>query len=87
MAFVTTISSRGLEFPQFSVFDGTFPKCGRNAEIRARHEKGESMATLAEVSGIRDALTFSPFRTSQINGLETQYRIVLFPIRMIWKTH
>ena len=52
MAFAMAISYRGLELPRFPVSDGTSPKCARNAEIRARHEKGESIATLAEVFGI-----------------------------------
>ena len=46
------ISYRGLELPQFPVSDGTSPKCKRNAEIRARYQQGESIATLAEVLGI-----------------------------------
>ncbi len=45
---------RGLAFPQFPVSDGTPPKGVRNAEIRARHETGESIATLAEVVGITE---------------------------------
>jgi hypothetical protein len=34
------------------VSDGPFCKRARNAEVRARHKKGESIATLAEVFGI-----------------------------------
>jgi Mor family transcriptional regulator len=48
------ISYRGLILPQHPVSDGPFRKCARNAEIRARHEKGESIATLAEVFGITE---------------------------------
>jgi hypothetical protein len=43
---------RGLILPQSPVSDGTSPKCACNAQIRARHEKGESIATQAEVFGI-----------------------------------
>jgi Mor family transcriptional regulator len=48
------ISYRGINLPRSPVSDGTTPKCARNAEIRARHEKGESIATLAEVFGITE---------------------------------
>ena len=48
------ISYRGLELPQYPVSDDNSPKCARNAEIRARHKRGESMATLAEVFGITE---------------------------------
>jgi Mor family transcriptional regulator len=48
------ISHRRLELPQFPVSDGTSLKWARNAEIRARHEKGEIIATLAEVFGITE---------------------------------
>jgi len=51
MAFAISLSYRGLSLPPSPV-SGTSPKCARNAEIRARHEKGESIATLAEVFGI-----------------------------------
>jgi Mor family transcriptional regulator len=54
VAFAISISYRGLGFPQSPVSDGTSPKCARNAEIRARHQKGESIATLAEVFGITE---------------------------------
>ena len=54
MAFATAISYRGLILPQSPVSDGTSPKCTRNAEIRARHEKGESIVTLAEAFGITE---------------------------------
>jgi Mor family transcriptional regulator len=54
MSFAMAISYRGLELPQFPVSDGTSPKCKRNAEIRARHEKGESIMTLSEVFGITE---------------------------------
>jgi Mor family transcriptional regulator len=46
------ISYRGIYLPQSPVSDGAFRKCARNIEIRARHKKGESIATLAEVFGI-----------------------------------
>jgi Mor family transcriptional regulator len=48
------ISYRGLELPQSPISDGTSTKCKRNAEIRARHKNGESIATLAEVFGISE---------------------------------
>jgi len=48
------ISYRGLILPQSPVSNGTLPKCVRNAEIRARHEKGESIATLAAIFGITE---------------------------------
>ena len=54
MAFAISISYRGLELPQSPVSDGTLPKCKRNAEIRARHKNGESLATLAEIFGISE---------------------------------
>jgi Mor family transcriptional regulator len=54
VAFAMAISYRGLELPRFPVSDATSPKCKRNAEIRARHQKGESIATLAEVFGISE---------------------------------
>jgi Mor family transcriptional regulator len=54
VAFAMALSYRGLELPQFPVSDGTPPKGKRNVEIRARHQKGESMATLAEVFGITE---------------------------------
>ena len=54
VAFAMAISYRGLELPQSPVSDGTLPKCKRNAEIRARHQQGESIATLAEVFGITE---------------------------------
>jgi Mor family transcriptional regulator len=52
MVFAISISYRGLIFPRSPVSDGTLPKCARNAEIRARHQNGESIATLAEVFGV-----------------------------------
>ena len=54
VAFAMAISYRGLELPRSPVSNGTVPKCVRNAEIRARHQKGESIATLAEVFGITE---------------------------------
>ena len=54
MSFAMAISYRGMILPQSPVSDGPSPKCARNAEIRARHQKGESIATLAEVFGITE---------------------------------
>jgi hypothetical protein len=54
VAFATAISYRGRILPQFPVSDGPFRKCARNAEIRARHQKGESITTLAMVFGITE---------------------------------
>ena len=54
VAFAMAISYRGLILSQSPVSDGTVPKCARNAEIRARHRKGESIRTLAEVFGISE---------------------------------
>jgi Mor family transcriptional regulator len=54
VSFAMAISYRGLILPQSPVSNGTLPKCARNAEIRARHEKGESISTLAEAFGITE---------------------------------
>jgi Mor family transcriptional regulator len=54
VAFAMVIPYRGLELPQFPVYDSTSPKCKHNAEIRARHQKGESIATLAEGFGVTE---------------------------------
>lgn len=54
VSFAMAISYRGLIFPRSPVSDGTLPKCKRNAEIRERHQKGESIATLAAVFGITE---------------------------------
>jgi hypothetical protein len=54
VSFAMAISYRGLELPRSPVSNGTIPKCVRNAEIRARHQKGESIATLAEFFGITE---------------------------------
>jgi Mor family transcriptional regulator len=54
VAFAMAISYRGQSLPQSPISGSTSPKCARNAEIRARHEKGESIATLAEVFGITE---------------------------------
>ena len=54
MSFAMAISYRGMILPQSPVSDGPSPKCARNAEIRARHQQGESIATLAEVFGITE---------------------------------
>jgi Mor family transcriptional regulator len=54
MVFAISISYRGLTLPQSPVSNGTSPKCARNAEIRARHQRGETIATLAEVFGITE---------------------------------
>ena len=48
------ISYRGMSLPQSPVSNGTSPKSARNAGIRARHQQGESIATLAEVFGITE---------------------------------
>jgi Mor family transcriptional regulator len=52
VAFAMAISYHDRLLPQSPVSDGPFRKGGRNAEIRARHKKGESIATLAKVFGI-----------------------------------
>jgi hypothetical protein len=52
VSFAMAIAYRGLILPQSPASNGPSPKCARNAEIRARHLKGESIATLAEVFGI-----------------------------------
>jgi Mor family transcriptional regulator len=54
VAFAMAISYRGMILPQSPVSNGPSPKCKRNAEIRARHQNGESIATLAEVFGISE---------------------------------
>jgi hypothetical protein len=54
MAFAISISYCGLSFPQSPISDGTSPKRARNAEIRARRQKGETIAALAEVFGITE---------------------------------
>jgi Mor family transcriptional regulator len=54
MSFAMAISYRGLQLPRSPVSDGTSPKCARNAEIRARHKEGESIATLAKAFGITE---------------------------------
>jgi len=54
VSFAMAISYRGLILPRSPVSDGPTPKCARNAEIRARHKKGESIATLAEAFGITE---------------------------------
>jgi hypothetical protein len=48
------VADTGLILPQSPVSDGTSPKCARNAEFRDRHQKGESISTLAEVFGITE---------------------------------
>jgi hypothetical protein len=54
VAFAMAISYHDRLLPQSPVSDGPVRKSARNAEIRARHKKGESMATLAEVFGITE---------------------------------
>jgi hypothetical protein len=54
MAFAVSIAYYGRFLPTAPVSDGTPKKCGRNAEIRARHQQGESVATLADVFGISE---------------------------------
>ena len=53
MAFAISISYRGLILPQLPI-SGASAKYVRNAEIRARHEKGELIATLSELFGITE---------------------------------
>ena len=52
VAFATAISHRGLHRAQMAISDGFSLKCAHNAELRARRQKSESIATLAEVFGI-----------------------------------
>ena len=52
MVFATAISYYGQVLPQTPISNSTPAKCARNAKIRARHKRGESGATLAEVFGI-----------------------------------
>jgi Mor family transcriptional regulator len=54
MAFAVSIAYYGRFLPTSPVSDGTPKKCDRNAEIRARHQQGESVATLAGVFGISE---------------------------------
>ena len=53
MAFAISIAYRGQSLPPSPV-SGTSPKCARNAEIRAHHKKGESIATLSQAFGITE---------------------------------
>jgi Mor family transcriptional regulator len=50
--FAMTISYHDRLLPQYPVADGPVRKRARHAEIRARHQKGESIVTLAEVFSI-----------------------------------
>ena len=54
MAFAISIVYYGRLLPTSPVSDGTPKKRARNAEIRARHQQGESTATLADVFGISE---------------------------------
>jgi Mor family transcriptional regulator len=54
MAFAVSIAYYGRVLPTVPVSDGTPRKCDRNADIRARHQQGESVATLADVFGISE---------------------------------
>jgi len=52
--FVTAIAYQGRILPSHPVTDGTTAKHMRNEEIRHRHRRGESLASLAEVFGISE---------------------------------
>ena len=54
MVFATAISYYGQILPQTPVSNSTPAKCARNAEIRARHQQGETAATLSELFGISE---------------------------------
>jgi hypothetical protein len=54
MVFAVSIAYYGRFLPSSPVSDGTPKKCDHNAEIRERHQQGESVATLAEVFGISE---------------------------------
>jgi Mor family transcriptional regulator len=54
MAFAISIAYYGRFLPTSPVSNGTPKKCDRNADIRARHQQGETVATLAEVFGISE---------------------------------
>jgi hypothetical protein len=54
VAFAISISYRDQHLPQSPVSSGPSPKRARNAEIRVRRQKGESIATLAEGFGITE---------------------------------
>jgi Mor family transcriptional regulator len=54
MAFAISIAYYGRFLPTSPVSDGTRKKGERNAEIRTRHQQGESVATLADVFGISE---------------------------------
>jgi DNA invertase Pin-like site-specific DNA recombinase len=69
MAFAISIAYYGRLLPTSPVSDGTPKKCERNADIRARHQQGESVAILAEVFGI------SKQRVSQILRGQRQWRV------------
>ena len=54
MALAVSIAYYGRLLPTTPVSDGTPKKGERNADIRARHQQGESVATLADVFGISE---------------------------------
>lgn len=54
MVFATAINYYGQVVPLAPISNSTPAKYVRNAEIRARHKRGESRATLAQVFGISE---------------------------------
>ena len=54
MAFAISIAYYGRFLPTSPVSNGTPKKCDRNADIRARHLQGVSVATLADDFGISE---------------------------------
>jgi Mor family transcriptional regulator len=54
MAFAISIAYYGRLLPTAPVSNGTPKKGDRNADIRARHQQGESVATQAEIFGISE---------------------------------
>jgi len=54
MVFAMAINYYGQVVPLAPISNSTPAKYTRNAEIRARHKRGESKVTLAEVFGISE---------------------------------
>ena len=54
MSFAISITYYGRFLPTSPVSDGTPTKGDRNADIRARHQQGETAAALAKVFGISE---------------------------------